>query len=61
MPCFGDPYNAVKRRGLEDIALKSKVFTRAVLSRELNDYSKEELKLLQEFCYQRLSDIEEEE
>ena len=52
-------YNAVKRRGLEDIALKSKVFTRAVLSRQINDYSKEELKLLQEFCYQRLSDIED--
>jgi len=51
-------YNAVKRRGLEDIALKCKVFTRALP--RIKKYSKIELKFLQDQIYQRLSELEEE-
>jgi len=51
-------YQAIKKRGLEDIAHKSKVFTRALPI--LDKYSKEELKMLQHVIYQRLFELEEE-
>ncbi len=47
-------YNAVHRRGLKDL------LPRIHINYDINNYSKEELKILQDQIYQRLSELEEE-
>ena len=47
-------YNAVRRRGLKDLLPKIHI------NYDINNFSKEELKILQDQIYQRLSELEEE-